>query len=240
VFVREAAGHSGSLTRLLPDARALSRALRSLRVRGLRLEDLLVVEFCDLAWEDGLYRKASAYKIGNAIVPAQLVRGQAWSLKWHEGEWNQPALRDLVDYVTDNPHQDWLRRVFELAGVDYGRCDYGIRGDTLQVWEINFNPTVGYRTWPPEPLPPLLNPLMENFRSVHYSALENAFHAVDGSGPRERVKIRLDPDLISRVTRVSTGMRRRGKALQFLHAVYERPRIGRPLRFLLRRFFPPG
>ena len=34
------------------------------------------------------------------------------------------------------------RRVFELAGTDYGRVDYGMYNDKVQVWEINTTPQI--------------------------------------------------------------------------------------------------
>ena len=43
----------------------------------------------------------------------------------------------------------WLRRVFAVAGVDYGRVDYGVLDGVPQVWEINLNPTIGRPAgWP--------------------------------------------------------------------------------------------
>ena len=35
-----------------------------------------------------------------------------------------------------------MREIFRLAQIDYGRIDYGLLGDDLQVWEINTHPSV--------------------------------------------------------------------------------------------------
>ena len=44
--------------------------------------------------------------------------------------------------MEENPHQDALREIFGLAGIDYGRMDYGLLDGKVQVWEINTNPTI--------------------------------------------------------------------------------------------------
>jgi hypothetical protein len=46
-------------------------------------------------------------------------------------------------YLDANPHEAELRRVFDLARIDYGRIDYSLTPDgRMQVWEINTNPTI--------------------------------------------------------------------------------------------------
>ena len=45
-------------------------------------------------------------------------------------------------YLTENPHERELREIFRLARIDYGRIDYAMLGDRLQVWEINTNPSI--------------------------------------------------------------------------------------------------
>ncbi|MGQ0701546.1 MAG: hypothetical protein ACT4PM_00255 [Gemmatimonadales bacterium] len=239
VFVREESGHGGSLTGLLQDARSLSRALLALRSRGLRAADLLVVEFCDLADEAGRFWKAAAFKVGDAIVPAHLLSGRPWVLKWDEADRNEETLEALVSYVTENPHEAWLRRVFALAQVDYGRCDYGVRGVELQVWEINLNPTIGAGPGPPPaPLPGGLESLMNQYRAAYHGALQAAFRALDPGRGRDRVTVRLDPALISRVRLEAARAGRRRRIRKFLEGVYERPLIGRLFRSAYSRFLP--
>jgi len=52
----------------------------------------------------------------------------------HEG------LAKELDYIGGNPHADELKRAFEIAGIDYGRADYGIVNGRPQIYEINTNP----------------------------------------------------------------------------------------------------
>lgn len=121
VFVREESRHDGPLTGLLASRREVARALFALRARGFRATDLLVVEFCDLSDAEGLFRTASAFKVGQHIVPAHLLSGRDWMLKWDGSEHGERAMQEHLDYVLGNPHEAWVRRIFALAEVDYGR-----------------------------------------------------------------------------------------------------------------------
>ena len=35
-----------------------------------------------------------------------------------------------------------MRRIFDLAGLEYGRIDFSRASDGIRVWEINNNPTI--------------------------------------------------------------------------------------------------
>lgn len=45
-------------------------------------------------------------------------------------------------YLDANPHEAELREIFDLAGINYCRIDYGMKDGHIQVWEINTNPTI--------------------------------------------------------------------------------------------------
>ena len=34
------------------------------------------------------------------------------------------------DYLYGNPHEQWIKDIFRHAGLDFGRVDYGMLGDT--------------------------------------------------------------------------------------------------------------
>ena len=143
VFVREADQHTGNLSPLLHNEAALEAALFSLRLRGLRAPDLLIVEFCDTADAQGVYRKYSAFRVGDAILPRYLNFSTHWMIKHNTRLYDLEWADEELAYLFDNPHEAWLRTVFDLAGIEYGRIDYGMAGDTPQLWEINTNPTIG-------------------------------------------------------------------------------------------------
>jgi hypothetical protein len=238
VFVRDESSHGGALTGLLMDRKSLSRALLALRCRGFRAVDLLVEEFCDLADERGFYQKAAAFKIGKAIVPAHLLRGTHWGLKWDDALWTEATMQANIDYLSSNPHEEWLRRVFDLAGVDYGRCDYGIGNGTLQVWEINLDATIGAGPGPPRELSPPVGALLEEYRKIYHPAYWAALRSMDPAPSRARIPVMLEPRLIARVRTEVARRERRDERWRFCQRVYEHPAIGLPFRFAFSRLIP--
>lgn len=142
VFVREADEHHGSLTPLLHDRNQLRRSIAYLRLRGFLRGELLVVEFCETGDPDGLYRKYSIFRIGDAFVPRFLHAGSYWMTKHGTRAGDEELIREDLAYVRDNPHAAWARRVFETARIEYGRLDYGVRKGRPQAWEINLTPVI--------------------------------------------------------------------------------------------------
>jgi hypothetical protein len=54
----------------------------------------------------------------------------------------EEQIEEHLRYVETNPHRDQLEKVFELAGIEYGRIDYCVVDGRVQTFEINTNPTV--------------------------------------------------------------------------------------------------
>lgn len=149
VFVREARRHSGSLTELIENLSDLEKSIEHLKRAGYPPKDLLIVEFCDTSDENGLYRKYSALKIGDTIIPRYLSLGYKWVVKENEPDpdtgdlYDEQKIQDELYYIHNNPHKKELQRIFALANIDYGRIDYGVKDGKLRVWEINTLPTFG-------------------------------------------------------------------------------------------------
>ena len=239
VFVREESGHGGPLTGLLRTRRELGRALLALRARGFRADDLLVVEFCDLSDAEGRYRSASAVRVGEHIVPVHLLSGSHWMLKWDASDHDERAMQAHLDYVVGNPHEAWVRRIFDLARIDYGRIDYGIRGDELRAWEINTNPTLGPpRGRPPAPLAPKLEAMLTESRVFFHNALVRAFQSIDSDEAHPTVTLRFDPDLLVRIRAETRKRRRREALLRGLQRIYVGRSVGRLFRAAYARFLP--
>lgn len=142
VFVRSGQEHTGSLSPLLSNRRSLLRELGRAVGRGYRLRDLLVVEYSDTS-VDGVFTKYSAVILGDRIVPRARTTSRDWVTKYGDVDRDAHAADLDLQYVEQNPHERWLRRMFALAGVEYGRIDYAVRDGKPQVWEINTNPTIG-------------------------------------------------------------------------------------------------
>jgi hypothetical protein len=141
VFVREENDHNGNLTPLIYNPNDLNRCLRSIRLKGYRLRDLLVVEFCNTSDSAGIFRKYSAFRIGGEILPRHLLFSRNWNLKIPDLV-DPPLAKEQERYLLDNPHRSWLSEIFDLAGIEYGRIDYSMMGNDPQTWEINTNPMV--------------------------------------------------------------------------------------------------
>ena len=240
VFLREESGHSGPLTGLLRSPAELTEALRALRVRGFPGEELLVVEFSDVAGPDGRYQSAAACRVGDRIVPAHLLRGRHWVLKWDDSEHDEATMRAFRDYTASNPHADWVRRVFELAEVDYGRLDYGIQGDTLVAWEINLNPTIGPTPGGRrgDPFPEPIESLMWEGRQFYVRGLSDGLLRLDPEADDRTIEVGLDSSLVAGMHEELDRVRRRRSRLSLLHHLYEQPVLGWPLRKMLAWLFP--
>ncbi|HSB53936.1 MAG TPA: hypothetical protein VLD58_06250, partial [Gemmatimonadales bacterium] len=203
------------------------------------LADLLVVEFRDLADDTGTYHSASAFKIGDHIIPVHFLTSKHWVLKWDDSLHDETAMAAHLAYVRDNPHEAWLRRVFELAQVGYGRIDYGICGDTLRLWEINLNPTFSRGPGPePPPFAPAVEAILEESRVIFHGGLKAALRSLDPGVERSQVAVRLDPALVARLRADSARGRRRQSVLQLLHRLYRHPRLGWLFRMAYHRLVP--
>ncbi|MFT3775891.1 MAG: hypothetical protein QM820_61895 [Minicystis sp.] len=175
VFVREENDHTGSLTGLIHDAPTLKQALLILTMEGFDPRDLLVVEFCDTADKGGIYRKYSAFRIGDRIVPRHVLFSKSWMLK--DVDLLEPhQIAELKDYVRENPHEQEILALFDEANIEYGRIDYALLDGAIQVWEINTNPLIARR---PDAYPAFTHRFHEAFTIT----FNEAFAALDTTAP---------------------------------------------------------
>ena len=237
VFVRHMYDHSGPRTRLLNTRREVGAALFALRLRGYRLRDLMIVEFCNTSNRDGLFRKFSAFKVGKHIIPCHLLVSNYWCVKSARSQPTEESLREGIEFVDANPHHDWLRRVFAVGGVDYGRVDYGVLDGTPQVWEINLNPTIGRVTgWQGNfALPAAINTLREHHREAFHARLRAAFVALD-TGETQAVSVGIGESLLKRVRAESAAIQRRARFLGGVSELSGHPQLGLAIRAVLKLF----
>ena len=239
VFLRESDNHTGPLTGLIHSKREVSRALWGLRARGWPPDDLLVVEFCDTSDAHGVFRKYSAFAVGDRIVPCHVMATHQWSVKSNSSERDESLIRENLAYIDGNPHERWLREIFSIAGADYGRIDYGMLNGAPQVWEINLTPTISMAAnRKRKSLPPALETLREQEREAFHSRLRDAFLALDRNVTGPDVEVAFTPALSAGLARDAAKQQRREQVRTWLHRVYEAPGVGRPLRALYRRVRP--
>jgi len=143
VFIRGENDHNGSLTPLLETQGALDATINVLSQHRQGLRDKVMIELCNTANSHGIFRKYSAYIVGDSIFPQHMMFGQGWMLKSVNSLAKKKAeLYEEQHYLRNNPHESQLKAVFQLAGIDYGRVDYGVLDNKPQIWEINTNPTL--------------------------------------------------------------------------------------------------
>ncbi len=172
VFLRIERAHAGSLTGLLRGPGDLALALLRLARHPLPLRaGLLVVEFQDTRDAAGLFRKYSAIRIGQALIPRHALVSRDWVLRKPDIV-DATTVTDEQAFVRDFPHRDQVMNVFRLARIDYGRIDYSVHRDRIAVWEINTNPEI-------VPEPSNLHPDRLVSQSQSAARILDAFQSLD-------------------------------------------------------------
>jgi hypothetical protein len=201
VFVRKADDHAGSLTPLLHSQPEVEQALEDLtpRFRSGRT-NLLVIEFCDTSSGSGRHRKFSAFGVRDQILPRYLSSSTDWQVKSTGPPTETAAILEERQFFNDNPHEAWLRDVFKIAHIDYGRIDYGVLDGKPQIWEINTNPMMtalpeALRGPRPE-LPKDIEAEREQNRAHFHTRFRAALQEIDGDRTTtSTIPITIDPAL---------------------------------------------
>lgn len=142
-FLRLENEHQGSLSELVHNATELEVAIGRALQKGLAAEELLIVEFCDVSDGAGIFRKYSAFMIGDELATRHVLFSRQWLLKKPDIVDTAEVLEE-IQYLEQNPHPHAspLRAIFRRAGIEYGRIDYSLLNGEIQVWEINTNPSI--------------------------------------------------------------------------------------------------
>ena len=143
VFLRHAAGHGRPASRLLDDWEAAERAIEEALARGIPESSLLLIEYAAEPVRPGLFRKLALSRIGPVLVSQVCVHDDNWLVKYGKLACATPELYDEeLEIVSKNPYAEPVQRAFEIAGIEYGRADFGLVGGRVQIYEINTNPTL--------------------------------------------------------------------------------------------------
>jgi hypothetical protein len=153
VFIRAEDGYGGPDTDILHNDAEFDAALADLARRGLPLRGRIAIGYCAERHPEGFYEKYGAFNVGGEIIPQHLMRGKGWVVKGNarefdwvvrrndEDRYSAENLSDELRFVRENPHREVLSRAFAIAGIDFGRIDYSIINGSVQIYEINTNPT---------------------------------------------------------------------------------------------------
>lgn len=140
VFIRTEDSHFGPETELLNDEAAFDAALEDLKTRRLPLRGRVAVGYAGKPYADGMFRRYSAYKIGDRIFADELFVSPDWAVKSAVSRHTPEILAEELGFLHANPHQAVLRNAFALGNIDFGRADFSIVDGKVQVYEINTNP----------------------------------------------------------------------------------------------------
>lgn len=146
VFVKCETDHRQAFDELIADQPALDRKLDEIEADGMSLRDLLVIEFANEPIRDDVFHRKTVYRVGDRIIPGVPVVEDKPFVKY--GRIEVAREEDFVtfaEWMRSNPEGEQLRRVFDIARIDYGRADYVSGPEGLAVFEINTNPTVRAR-----------------------------------------------------------------------------------------------
>jgi len=240
VFIRHANDHLGSLSELIDSPRNLVTALASAVAHGTRRRHLAVVEFCETRGEDGLYRKYAAYNVGGRILPSTLECSSEWMVKWDNRILDRERADEEMRYCETSPHEAWIREMFRLARIDYGRIDYSILAGLPRLWEINTHPWIGGG-----PLP-LHDVKIVTYRSLvaptlatFFEGFRSAWVAVD-TPASEGESVALDmPFTLRRALERSRKRRRNAERLSAVLNFVQRQRGGYRMTHAVRRALTP-
>ena len=183
VFLRTEGSHLGPATDLIHNATDLRLKIDESIANGLPVSSLLVVEFAAQPIRPGLYRKFSSFRMGRAEFAHVCVDDDHWVAK--EGKRGiTPAELTEEEHriVRDNPYGTSVATAFDLAGIDYGRADFGLVDGRVQIYEINSNPEIGFANDHPSPV------RQETYRIFRQRYLD-ALSAIDTPDTSELVTV---------------------------------------------------
>lgn len=206
VFIRRIYDHKKPLTGLLNNQEELDRALEKLKELNEPAEGTIIVEFCAEPVLDDLYRKISVFRVGDKVFFYQTVHERNWLIKY--GTMNSATdelYREEQKMILENAYEDTLKRVFELANIEYGRADCGVVNGRIQIYEINTNPHI---------IPPFShpNPAREKSMQIAWEKYMQALAEIDTTDQHAPLAGRFQDDdvnnLVQRLYYGSTIRRR--------------------------------
>jgi hypothetical protein len=147
VFIRHENSHDGPETELIHSEAALQKAIDALADSGKSRDDRIIVEYCAEPDDKGHFSKYGCFRVGEHIIPQDRLVGSTWCVKNFEIFDERAIKRDLA-YVQSSEHNEQIRRIFEIARIEFGRIDYAIVNGRIECYEINTNPHCSYRGFP--------------------------------------------------------------------------------------------
>lgn len=178
VFLRREYSHGQPLTGLLQNQREYDLAVEKLVQQGEPLDAVIAIEYCAEPISGDLFRKLSAYRVGERILFYICVHEKSWLVKYGtQNSASDELYQQEQRMVLDNAFEKEMKRVFEIGGIDYGRADFGLVNGRVQIYEINTNPD----TRPAKKEHP--NPVRNRTLQISWEKYITALSALDDTDP---------------------------------------------------------
>lgn len=173
VFLRRAGGHGSPLSDLLPDWDAARQAVDAALEAGVPASAMVLIEYAAEPVRPGFFRKLAMSRVGDRLVPGLIVHQDHWIVKYGQQGSATPALyADELRIARENSFAEPLGKAFEIAGIEYGRADFGLVQGRPQVYEINTNPDTKHGGAHP-------SPIREQTQREIWADFVAALHALD-------------------------------------------------------------
>ena len=192
VFLRRSNDHHGPRTSLIKDRDSLKRIILQAAISGINLSEIAQIEFCETICPDRYYRRYTAFRISDRIIPGQILFSRDWQTKPGEPD-NSDHLQEVKAYQKNNPHEERLREIFDLAGIQYGRIDYSLLDGNPQVWQITTNPVL--ISSPPEQYKPENLPIKQRL-SDNLSSGFASLSKVTANNVNDEIPVWLDLNML--------------------------------------------
>jgi len=166
VFLRHDGDHCGAKSELIYDRESLDVAIAPLLDDLVHRWKYMVIELVDMRDEQGLSTKYSAFMIAGELIPFHTLVSHKWEVK-DTDVLNEQTVAEELAYIGSKCHAD-IRKAFEIAGLTFGRVDYGEKDGRVDVWEINTNPMLLRN-------PEYVDPLQEKNVEVAHKLLLDLF-----------------------------------------------------------------
>ncbi|HJP67631.1 MAG TPA: hypothetical protein VJ846_01920 [Sphingomicrobium sp.] len=149
VFLRLEGNHSAPVSDLIRNEEDLELAIQHAIEGGAPRSALLIIEFAAEPAAPGIFRKLSVFRVGARLIGYTCVHDDNWLVKYGKsGIATDELYEEEYSFVAHNPFAPLMSRAFDVAGLDYGRVDFGLVGGKPQVYEINSNPDLDLRPKP--------------------------------------------------------------------------------------------
>ena len=153
VFIRNTYDHESPNSTLIENQEDLDAELVQMERRGIPLNGKLVIEYAGEELAPGVWARLSTYRIADKTIAHHMAFDHSWIVKDgfnKEAMENHPEKDRFLDlernFVTQNLYADVLAKAFALARIEYGRADFSIVNNRVQIYEINTNPYHGALT----------------------------------------------------------------------------------------------